>query len=338
MNPQRHVNLSRYAFGLVSIGFVTSLAVMVAGGRLRDRLVVNSVYFNLNAALVRHEPERIDQAIKSIETIGSDKPERERALRAVALSQMVEGNIEPSLNFWPKNQETIAEFLAWAKRAENQDDWETAKNWYWLATRLDGDDADHWYRLAQSAVNLGDLAEAGEYYLIALTAPTRTLYGRSNIMTRMGELAKRSEPRDWAEARQWFDEALRVNEFLVERDIYVARMGRAEAADQLREFQAALDDYRWVAAAQPGNYWANVHSGRLVWFLEKDLAQAESYLSTAMTIDDDLKWAYRDLAQVYLQAGQPDRAVKLFQQVLALDPNDSLAKQKLETLTNPDGS
>jgi tetratricopeptide (TPR) repeat protein len=156
-------------------------------------------------------------------------------------------------------------------------------------------------------------------------------------MTRLGELARRRDAPAWTEVYQWFDEALRGNDFTTQRDLFLARMGRAGAADQLKQYPAALDDYRWVADRQPGNYWASVHSGRLVWLLEKDFAAAEAYLSSAISIDDTSKWAYRELAHVYMQSGLLEGAIELYQQVLTLDPNDSLAKEKLHALISSDG-
>ena len=49
-------------------------------------------------------------------------------------------------------------------------------------------------------------------------------------------------------------------------------------SDKLGQTAAALDAYRQAAAAWPNHYWANVHSGRLSWYVAGDATQATAFL------------------------------------------------------------
>jgi tetratricopeptide (TPR) repeat protein len=203
-----------------------------------------------------------------------------------------------------------------------------------LSVKIEPDNGDHWYRLAQVSHQSGRNDEAIERYLIALNSPTRVDIGRSTILMRLAEIAKRAEPLDWTEVRLLYDRALDQGEFTEEREEFQARMGRAEASDNLRHFNAALEDYRWVADHQPRNYWANLHTGRLIWQIEQDGTLAERHLRQAIERDPSEKWGYRVLAQVLAQTGQEERAIELYQTILTLDPNDAAAQERLQQLIN----
>jgi tetratricopeptide (TPR) repeat protein len=263
---------------------------------------------------------------------GADDTSARRALGHLYLMQGAE---REALAAWKSVDSIGSELAMWGRRAERADDMAAAREWYLLATQLEPQNGDHWYRLAWASAQLSD-ADALDHYLRALVAPERSDFGRSNILTRLGELAKREARPDWATALARYEDAIGQDDFVGARDIVLARLGKAEALDQMGQFRAALDAYRWLADYRPGHYWANLHSGRLTWQVEKDAARAVGYLEKAISIDDQPKWGYLNLGLVYAQSGRPDQAIPLFRKVLALDPGDQSARNQLDKLSGDD--
>lgn len=163
-----------------------------------------------------------------------------------------------------------------------------AQDWYRVAILLEPENGDHYYRLARISAEQGE-PEAAGYYAQALAASRHIEFGRSNILTRLGELEKRKSSTDWNEVLARFDEAIQLNEFVGQQDIIQARSNKAEALDRLGKYRAALDEYESLAGDYPGNYWANVHSGRLVWQLKSDAPTAIAYLEKAIQNNDKPK-------------------------------------------------
>lgn len=328
----RQVASSYTRWGLIVLGLLIAAGLMARSGTLWEKFLINTGYLALNNALVSTPEGQYEHVETIFSGVEPGTVERERALRAIGLTRMSQRDLPGAVSAWEQLAESSTEINAWARRAERDRDWASARDWYWLQAQIEPENGDNWYKLAEIVTRLGDEDTARDYYRTALSTGNLSAWGQSNIMTRLGELAKRTGQGEWQEAIDWFDQALRQDDFKPERDRVQARMGRAEAYDNLQQPEKALADYRWVADRQPRNYWARVHSGRLVWSLDKDATAAEIFLREAIEIDEGSKWAYRNLALVYAQSGQTDQAISLFKRVLALDPGDQLAKNQLQLL------
>lgn len=312
------------------------LALLPLSGSLLSRARINSTYVSLNKALNAGEQPDLEVLLAELYNLTTYSPDLREAWRGAALLNMALGRRDAATNAWARVDGYEQELVAWGTRAERTEDWIEAREWYLVAVTLAPRNGDNSYRLASVSAQMGD-SQAVEYYLQALSAPERTEFGRSNILTRLGELEKRNSPVVWSDVRARFDEAIEQDDFVDQRDVIQAWLGKAEALERVGQPGDALAAYEWVAAARPGHYWANVHSGRLAWQVDSDAVRAIAYLERAAAIDDKSKWAFLNLGLVNAQSGDPTAAIAAFRKALAIDPDDTTAGNQLERLTGGDG-
>lgn len=302
-----------------------------------SRAWVNSGYLQLNRAVVLNEGPHFERAAAIFGRIEPDSIVGQRSWRGLGLTYWFQSRLDEAIAVWERVDHIESEFRPWARQAERANDIIGVRNWNWAAVQMDPGSGDNWYRLALSSDQAGS-ADAREYYLRALASSERAEFGRSNILTRLGELQKREEPPDWAAVLARFDEAIQQNEFVDEADIIASRMGRAEALERLGQLQASLDEYLSVVQLEPELYWANVHGGRLTWYLERDAETAIAYLEKAIDIDGKPKWAYVSLGLVYAGSGRPEQAISFFEKALAIDPEDGVSQEQIHLLTSGNDS
>lgn len=332
-NPQRMRSAALWIGALLLIGAVFAVQASSIYQQARD----NVAYARLNKALAQGTEAQLEEAATVLTGIGATRPIASSVWRGIALVHVSQGQLAEAADAYAHLDDPMGEVKAWGDRAERGEQWEAAQAWRQVAVLLEPDNGDYWYRLARASAEQGR-PEAVNYYAKALVAPQRTDFGRSNIMTRLGEIEKRRDPVPWQTVLARFQEAIDQDDFVDESDLIAARMGVAEALDRLGQYREALAAYEWVARYTPGNYWANVHSGRLSWLVESDADKAVSYLEKAIALDDSRKWPYLSLAHVYAQTGNRDEAITLLQKVLILDPGDNNAQSQLEDLLSSDGS
>ena len=333
MANRRRWGPTTWPTGIALIAVIGVLALLAPS--LLSRGQLNQGYVRLNRALASGDAAAFDSAERTLREVPNDGTLSRSVQRGLGLIYMAKARPEEAMAAWQLVDGSVSEALGWAERAERVADYVTAEQWYHVAVRLEPHNGDHLYKLARVAAEMGDTA-ARDYYRRALDAPKRAEFGRSNIMTRLGELEQGTPAPDWDAVLSHFDEAIGQNDFIDSADVSIARLGRAEALERLGQFAASLDEYRRLIADEPGLYWANVHGGRLTWYVERDAATAIALLRRAISINDDDKWAYLNLGLVYAGSGRPDLAVPLFEQVLAIDPNDAESRRQLEQLTNHD--
>lgn len=311
--------------------------IVAFGARIIPLAYQNGANIRLNAALVYGDNAAVEAAAHELLEVLAQSPNEQIAWRGIALVRMTQGKLNEVAAAYLHVNNYQAELLDWGARAETQKQRAKAQDWYRVAILLEPENGDHYYRLAHISAEQSE-PEAADYYAQALAASRHIEFGRSNILTRLGELEKRKSSTDWNEVLDRFDEAIQLNEFVDQQDIIQARQSKAEALDRLGEHRAALDEYEALAGDRPGNYWANVHSGRLVWQLETNAPKAIAYLKKAIQNNDKSKWAYLILAQVHAQSGNPELAIPLFRKVLTIDPGDRAAREQLDKLMGGDES
>ncbi len=337
MTPEQRPATRTNQLAIWALVLLALLAAWPALAEWPARARANADYTRLNRGLAQGDAAQVERAAQDLGVLRDSPAVSRRAWRGLALAAMSAARLDEAALAWQHVNGGPGEFALWGHQAELSDDWTAARAWHQLAVRFNPEDGDLWYRLAYAAANLGDPA-ATAHYEQALAAPRHNLFGPSNILTRLGELSRNAIPSDWPAALAYYDDALRRDAFVDTKDRLQAQLGRAEALDKLGQTVAALDAYRQVAAEWPNHYWANVHSGRLTWYVEKDTAHAVAFLSHAISLRPDDKWAYLFLGGVYVETGQADLGVPLLRRVLEIDPADTTARQQLDQLTGGDGS
>jgi len=324
---------------LIAWALILALAATLLQTRdMLARYWVNTGYVQLNQAQASSESGWFDSVLATFSKVNPNSMAGQRACRGRGLAYWFQSRPDEAIAIWEAVPGINTEIQLWAQQAERARDFAAARDWYQAAVRIDPDNGDNWYRLAQASARMGDAGAAGSYYLRALSSPARAEFGRSNIMTRLGELEKQKGPADWSGVLERFDEAIRQNDYVGTADIAASRMGRAEALEKLGRQRESLNEYLWVVRYSPDLYWANVHSGRLTWYVERDAETAIAFLEKAIDIDGKPKWAYVSLGLVYTESGRPELAIPLFDKVLTIDPNDIRAREQLNNLAGGDES
>lgn len=327
-----------FSYLLIAAGVLLVTAILAFAGEIASYLRLNTTNISLNSALAEGNNAALDASAKELGELLADTPHEAEAWRGIALAHITQNQLAAAAEAYAHIENAEAELVDWGRRAELEKRWDIAQDWYQVAVLLEPENGDHLYRLARVSAEQGQ-QEAIDYYTQALAAPQRAEFGRSNILTRMGELEKRNNnPVIWRDVLNRYDEAIQLDEFVEPGDVVQAWLGKAEAFERLGQSRAALEAYEWLAVYSPGHYWANVHSGRLAWQAEMNTSKAISYLEKAIEIDGRPKWAHLYLAQVYAQLGENDRAIPLFRKVLEIDPEDRVARAHLSQLENNDGS
>lgn len=129
-------------------------------------------------------------------------------------------------------------------------------------------------------------------------------------------------------AEQYYQASLRLcPNFADCRHAYVALLLRTGRRDQATRF---VQD--WQATA-PGLAAAYAEEGWL-WLQEGDLPRAQARLQQALDLNPHDPNTLADLGQVYEAMQRPDRALALYEQVLAMNPNQVDVAARIQALRN----
>jgi len=182
----------------------------------------------------------------------------------------------------------------------------------------------------------GRPVEALEAHRRALSAPLVEV-GISDVYFEMGRIeAVELESPDLKAARDALDVALAENQFK-EASKTAAYYYRAEVLRWTGMVDRAIVDYRRALSEEPDHYLANLRLGAILWEEQGEVEEAERLLMRAISVDPDVKWAYRSLAELYQETGREAEALFLYKRVLELDSQDSLARAQIERLGNGNG-
>jgi len=270
--------------------------------------IVNTWHSLINQA-------RLDTAVSLLQ--------RGEAWYTLGKLQAIQDNDETAIMLWRQadDQAAIREMLlAWAALEQRWGDRQTALRWYERLVLLDPETADAWYFTARLLEQDGERVAAITNYEIAFSAPRLEQVGRSDIALQLGMLAFAAE--NWAGVDNWLNLALDEPDFRIEDRAWEAHYIRAESWRLRGNLAMAAPDYQWVVSYYPNHYWANIRLAQVYWQLEDNQVMAEQLLQQAIDIDPDRKWSYRLLADLYRENDQIQEAIKLYQIVLTLDPQD----------------
>lgn len=103
---------------------------------------------------------------------------------------------------------------------------------------------------------------------------------------------------------------------------------------QEEQWGEALDLYLQLVNLNPNHYWYNAYTGLMYWYSDNNLPQTEHYFNTAITLNPDNPYAYRQLGQIYQRLEQTEQAIVAYETVLMLDPTDQFVQEQLQQLQN----
>jgi tetratricopeptide (TPR) repeat protein len=226
---------------------------------------------------------------------------------------------------WRNVRGMADELVALGRSAEERGDRVAAATWYEQATQVQPDHADAWFLLGMTYVREEKWDEAETAFATGLELPALMTYGRGDFAYYLGLSLSEQKPTDWSAVVARCDQAIASDDFRSDWVRTQTRHLRGEARWFLGHLRKAADDFAWVIARRPDDYWARVRLGTLSWTLDGDADEAERLLRQAIELRPDLKWAYRDLGSVLGDAGRTEDAAGLYRTVLVIDPQDSEA-------------
>lgn len=318
-------------YRLAAMGTVSLLVVVVLG--LRSHVLLGALWGNSGFVQVNYLlSQKHTTTTLSNETISTlqkatayhhDQPSAWRALGYVALRA---GDQEAAVRAWRNSPAVVGELIEKGQAAQLTNDQDAALTWFSLATRVAPESADGWFFLGLAQEAQGEWSLAIESYTAAVGRPDRARVGDSDPYFRLARARWQVEGVVAQEAiLADLQQALEADDFLggwARAQTHYVRGLVLKEIGQTREAAAEFDQ---VINHLPDDYWARVQLGLLAWEVDQDVLAAEAWLQAAAEIAPNNKWAYRYLGQIYAANDRPEQAAAIYEQVLALDPNDAVA-------------
>ncbi len=322
--------LTRY-YRLAALGLASLLVVVVLGLRsnvLLGAIWSNSGFLQYNYVLSQELQTTFLQnsAIAALQKATAYNAHLPSTWRVLGYMAHRVGDQETAVRAWKNSPAVVSELIAKGQAAQLANDQERALTWFNLVIRVTPELADGWFfqGLAQEAQ--GEWPLALESYATAVGRSDRLRVGYSDPYFRLARArwqleGSTAQETILADLRQ----ALDSDDFLGEwaraqthylRGLVLREMGRPDEATA---------EFDWVITHQPDDYWSRIQLGLLAWEADQDAQAAEAWLQAAAEIAPDNKWAYRYLGQIYEANDRLDQATAMYEQVLALDPNDAVA-------------
>ncbi len=192
---------------------------------------------------------------------------------------------------------------------------------------------DGWYHLGLVYAAQNRSTEADNAFQRASASPEWQLNGPSDVYLALGNLNFENEP---DKARNYYEQALSVDQF-------GETAAQAQTHYQLGELLlfsesnpvAAIHHYQTVLTLTPDDHWARLRLGYALYWGNGQLSEAEEMIQAAIAGWPDekyLQWPYFYLGEIYQDAGLMVEAIAAYEQVLALDPAETRAQERLEEL------
>lgn len=301
-------------------------------GGVRAAIAHNAGFVALNRALAGDaagDPTAAvwrARAIAQLTNAAAHRPERAATWRALGILHLAGGDEAQAIAAWQRAGAMLPELQAKAEAAEQAGDLDAARAWYGRMTAVAPDDPAAWLELGLFHERQGEWLAAAEQFERGLAEATTA---NSDLLYHLG-LARRNLPApDWAAILSLTERALAADAYLHDWSRRQTHSLRGEALQALGRPAEARDEFAQVVAQQPDDYWATLRLARLVWAVDGDGATAERLFRAAIALDEQSKWAYLSLAQLYADQGRAAEARPLFQRVLELDPADATAAEWL---------
>lgn len=271
--------------------------------------------------LTRHGIAYLEKALRRI-------PNDTSMWRVLGYQHLALGQEGEALTAWSHLNAMGAELLANGVKAEEESHFEEALTWYRRAATVDPQLVEAWLAIGQLHEARDEWAEAEAVYESGTSTVSGT--GSSDLYFRLARARTHfPKPTDYQLVLKATGEAMRLDRFTYDYHRVQNRYLHGVALRALGRESEALNDFEWVVAQRPDDYWAYVQLGELILKLHNDETRAEQLFKTALDIRQDDKWAYLDLARLYDDAGRTAEANALYRVVLQLDPSDPTASARL---------
>lgn len=295
---------------------------------------VNVGYFWLNRATVTLDRQSQEKAQTILEqVVGRDSRLDNTAWRALGYVYLLQNDESQALAAWANvggDVNMVRRMRQWALVYARQGNRQLARQWYERAIALDATTADNWYFAARFFEEERDITTAGDYYQKGFATGQFHEVGASDLALRLGLLAFVGE--QWVESDYWFGQALSAADFRLADRAWEAYYTRGESWRLRGDLAAAAPDYQWVVEHNPNHYWAHIRLAQVYWLVKVDLDRAESLLLQAIDINQDSKWAYKILGDLYREQQRPEAAGEMYRQALIRDPEDQMIQRALQGL------
>lgn len=300
------------------------LSLLLLGGPIWGAIKSNRAFVSLN-----HKPSVLsgnfeEPYLATIEAQLSD---------AKVSDQMMLATIRQARGSDPAPVFSARELISWGQRKEEGGDLQAAEFLYRWATEQQPELGDGWYHLGKVYASQDRNTDADNAYKRSLASSTWNLLGPSDVYLARGNLYFENEP---GMARDFYEQALSVNQF-------VETAAQARTHYQLGELLlfsesnpvAAIPHYQTVLTLTPDDHWARLRLGYALYWGNGQLLEAEETIQAAIAGWPDekyLQWPYFYLGEIYQDAGLMVEAIAAYEQVLALDPAETRAQERLEEL------
>lgn len=292
---------------------------------------VNVGYLQLNRALA--QTGSFQPAIAAFTQAVAYQSNSETAWRGMGFALWWNRQPAKARLAWQRSPVMAEELLRWAKLAEKRGELQEALVWYEQVAEVVPAFADPLYYLGQLYQQIGQLDRAEQSYRAGTERTIFEAVNKSAFYFQLGQI--KSQQKAFAEASQWYNQAIQTNDFANLQELSQAYLAQAEALKQQEQWVEAKIVLQQLQQINPQSYWANVHLGYLVWRTEGDLEQARQLFQRAIGLQPKQKWAYLGLAAIYQATQQFEQAQMTYEQVLALDPTDTTAHEMLSKLATP---
>lgn len=256
-------------------------------------------------------------------------------VEAAALSLAALRPAEQTVREWKAAGLTAQDFIARGEEERKAERYEEALEWYERAKILAPANRDSIFYSGVVFVSQENYEQALLAFQMALALKnTGSHVGDSDIYYQIGRLHQlHFQTPNLDEAFAAYDNAITKANFSNDNwriDTYYRRgevaLWKGEASE------TTLADFEKVISLRPNDLFARILWAAAYYDVYRDASKAEAELMAVIALDPENKWAYSRLGMIYQAENRLVEAASAFRQVLLLDPDDTLARERLDAL------
>jgi tetratricopeptide (TPR) repeat protein len=204
---------------------------------------------------------------------------------------------------------------------EGQKDLLEAVSAYQQGAVLSSEPYPYWMRAGELLQQLGNLGEAETAYQAARQARPDLEFP----YLRLGDIARAN--REYATAVAWYEQAARVSP----QSIW-SPLGLGQVYFDQNDCATALGYFQQAYELGPDNVWPNYYLARCYYEL-KNRTRAAFHMQNVFAYFSDRPWPWALQVATWAEAkGEQDWALTAYRKALEWNPQDSLARSKIEQL------
>jgi tetratricopeptide (TPR) repeat protein len=307
---------------------------------------LGTIYGNVGFERLNHELASVDddsqrraQSANALEKAVWYARDARPFYRGLGLLYHLEGDSDTAVIAFKAAELPIEDLLLFSQRSLTEEHHARAISWATYAVILYSNSGEAWFALALGQQRAGLASEALFAYEQALASPNWVTVRRSDVLYKIGVIYQRHrpEPNSLQIAREYYNAALAIDDFQVpyyHADTWyglglIARESGQPPGDYAPYFLEAVRIYERHATA-------HIMSGWAIWALNADYEAAAKAMEHGIALEPANASFYAHLAELATEARQFDAARAAWQRVLALNPGDVRATERLGQLGNSD--